>query len=326
MSSSWAGASGSTASYTLARARPSERSATSWDASRSRYRATGRASPKKRTPTIAAVSESTAGCSAALEIRYPAVPIRPTPKRIVRTPRSAASASRARRTSVTSISLRIVAVIGPRPGPAFGPCRRSSRTTRSACSTSSGLCAIRSTMRPVAQPLDRLCDDARARAVEVGRRLVQNHERRAAHERPGQRDAPALARRQRAAPVADERLVAERQRLDEPVGAREHGCVANRAHGRARVAEPDVVGDRPAEDRRPLRHPGDAARARGRVRQCGEVEAADGDAAVRPGRRSPGAGLRRSILPEPLGPTSATVSSGCSSRSSPSSTRPGRDG
>ena len=29
----------------------------------------GRASPKKRTPTIAAVSEGTAGCSAALEIR-----------------------------------------------------------------------------------------------------------------------------------------------------------------------------------------------------------------------------------------------------------------
>ena len=48
---------------------PSARKARSWDASRSKYRAIGRASPKKRTPTIATVSDSTDGCSAAREIR-----------------------------------------------------------------------------------------------------------------------------------------------------------------------------------------------------------------------------------------------------------------
>ena len=52
----------------------------------SAYRAIGRARPKKRTATIAVVSERMAGRSAAREIRYPAKAISATPKTTVSVP------------------------------------------------------------------------------------------------------------------------------------------------------------------------------------------------------------------------------------------------
>ena len=92
--------------------------------------------------------------------------------------------------------------------------------TRSARRTSSGRCAISSTVRPSPRRVDRLADELGALGVEVGGRLVEDHERRVAQERARERDAPRLARRQRPAAVADHRLVALGQRRDEAVRGR----------------------------------------------------------------------------------------------------------
>ena len=81
-------------------------------------------------------------------------------------------------------------------------------------------------MPPGPQPLNRFGDDCGALPVEVRRRLVQDHQRRIAQECPRQGDATTLSGGERAAAVSDERLVAEGQRLDEPVRPREHGRIA----------------------------------------------------------------------------------------------------
>ncbi len=110
------------------------------------------------------------------------------------------------------------------------------------------------------QALDGLGDDVGARPVEVGGRLVEDHERRVAQERPRQCDAPALAGGERAATVADDRLVAARQRPHEAVGACEHGRVPN-LRRRRRPASPSLMlsRDGAAEEGRVLRYPGDLA-------------------------------------------------------------------
>ncbi len=133
---------------------------------------------------------------------------------------------------------------------------------------------------------------ARARSVAAARP-------RAAGRRP--------RRRSRSRPAAREtKLVGAGER-----GGRAHALVAG-----GRVAEPDVVGDRPAEERRMLRHPGRRAaatrsgrRPRGRRRRRGSARPS--------GSARRGAATRRVLFPPPLGPTSATVSPGASSRSTP---------
>ena len=107
---------------------------------------------------------------------------------------------------------------------------------RSALATSSGRCAIRSIVRPPLQPSDGVGDDRDALGVEVGGRLVEDDERRVAQERAREPDPAALAGRQRALAVPDQRGVAERQRADEVVrarpGGRRRAPVARRPRGR----------------------------------------------------------------------------------------------
>src|SRR6266699_4486889 len=80
--------------------------------------------PKKRTPTIAAVSERIAGRSAALEIRYPAVAIKPTPKTIVVEPSATVSATRERGASPSASRARSARVTLLRSGSGrFHRCR-----------------------------------------------------------------------------------------------------------------------------------------------------------------------------------------------------------
>ena len=64
---------------------------------------------------------------------------------------------------------------------------------RSALRTSSGRCAIKSIVRPSLQPPDGVGDDRDAVRIQVGGRLVEDHERRVAQERAGEPDPPALA-------------------------------------------------------------------------------------------------------------------------------------
>src|SRR6266446_5668636 len=203
--------------------------------------------PKKRTPTIAAVSERIAGRSAALEIRYPAVAIRPTPQTMVvdRSAKASATPRRARAGCVASRSRLVPNQRGPAGVQAHDPVGASNE-----------LWPVGDDQhRPAdTQPLDRLGHDVGARPVEVGGRLVEDDQRSVPHERASKRDAAPLAHGERAAAVTDDRLVAERQRANEPVGAGEHGGVASVLLGGTRRAETDVVGDRPTEEGRPLRY------------------------------------------------------------------------
>ena len=75
---------------------------------------------------------------------------------------------------------------------------------------------------PGPKPLDRLADELGARRVEIGGRLVQDHERRVAEEGARERDPLALAGRERPPAFADDGVVALRQRDDEVIrtGAR----------------------------------------------------------------------------------------------------------
>ena len=61
----------------------------------------------------------------------------------------------------------------------------------------------------------RFQNHALVKRIEVARRLVQQHERRVVQERTCDADALALPSRKRIAQLADVRVVAVRQRLDE---------------------------------------------------------------------------------------------------------------
>ena len=102
-------------------------------------------------------------------------------------------------------------------------------------------------------------DRTLAHRVEMGRHLVEDHERGVAQERPRERDPLLLAAGEPGAVLAQRRRVAEGQGTDELVGA---GLARGRLHlrvRRARAREPDVVGDRPCEQVRGLRDPRDGA-------------------------------------------------------------------
>ena len=233
-------------------------------------------------------------------------------RRRARRGRAGSPASASSRRSVVIATASAVLTIAP----------ASIRTTRSARSASSGRCAMSSTVRPRREPLDASPTSSRARRVEVRGRLVEDHERGVAEERAGERDAPALAGRDAA---ARRRRRASRSRRgsagDEARRRpRERAAARTRSSLGAGIAEADVVGDRSAEQRRALRHPGDAARARRRDRTSARSHPADDDPATRSARAKRSRSDAIVLLPAPLGPTSATVSPGASSRSTSSST------
>ena len=92
---------------------------------------------------------------------------------------------------------------------------------RSARRTVESRCAMMKTVRPSAISLHVLLDDALALVVERARRLVEDQDARIGDQRAGDRDALALAAREAAAALADDRVVAFRQLQDEVVRAGE---------------------------------------------------------------------------------------------------------
>ena len=137
-------------------------------------------------------------------------------------------------------------------------------------------------------------------------RVVEDQDPRVGDQRPGDRDALALPAGERQAALADDGLVAVGQRLDEVVRLRPAGGELDLLAGRVRPRVGDVLGDawrRTGSCRRRRRRSGRAARRRrptaGRRRRRGSRPS------VGSYRRASSA--TRLVLPEPVGPTSATV-------------------
>ena len=156
--------------------------------------------------------------------------------------------------------------------------RRRVVITRSARRTSSARCAISSTVRPSPRRVDRLADELRAGGVEVGGRLVEDHERRVAQERPRQRDAPRLARRQRPAAVADHAC-----RSPSGSAATKPSAPASAAASRTRASSASASPRRMLSATVPRNSVGRCGTHASCARQAaasqrGEVDAADGDA------------------------------------------------
>jgi hypothetical protein len=150
------------------------------------------------------------------------------------------------------------------------------------------------------EPVDRLADQSGALRIDVGRRLVEDHERGVSEKGPRDCDSLQLPGRELAAAVPDEGVVSVGKLVDERVGAGKpcsgvYPLVAGR-----RSAEADVLGDGAPEERGPLRYPGDLRSpggniARGQVdgsdhhpplRRFGEAQEKGGDGALASAARS----------------------------------------
>ena len=157
------------------------------------------------------------------------------------------------------------------------------------------------------------------RRVEVRGRLVEHEHRRVREQRAGEDEALALAARELAALLADERVEPSGSAADPVEDPRPPECAARVSSSRRlRASEADVLAD--AWSRRGAR-PGRRRRSRG-ARPPGGSRAGRGRRASRgppPDRGSAGAGSRRSSCRAPLGPRSATRRPGSSRRLKPSS-------
>ena len=169
---------------------------------------------------------------------------------------------------------------------------------------------------PLGQPAHGVEHVGLGLGVEAGRRLVEDEERRVAHEGAGQGETLALAQRQAGAALAQPGVDALGQ-APHDVG-QPGGLQRGRHLGVGGAGSPDAGRCRPRSGRR-----GAAAGApsrcrpasrRGRGRAGPPRRAGPGPT---PGRRSPRTTSRRVDLPQPLGPVSATVSPGSTTRSAP---------
>ena len=237
-------------------------------------------------------------------------PSAPMPKQTASAPSRIAGATRRAGTPAKAESC----AHGAHAGTASAP----SRTTRS---------ARRLELRTVGDEQDGPARRAAARRRRRRPRRSPGRGRRSA--RPGstsgasRRNARASAIRRTwpaesgRPPSPTTRLVAVRAaQRTKPSAPAERGRLAHGRRPGGGVAQADVVRDRPAEERRPLRHPGDAAPARrpGRSRRGRRRRRSRARRSARPGA---GAARRPCSSPLRSGPTSATVSPGSSSRSSP---------
>ena len=157
------------------------------------------------------------------------------------------------------------------------------------------------------------------RRVEVRGRLVE-HEHRRVREQGAREDDPlALAARELAALLADERVEAVRERrAPSPQIARGSERVLDLGVARAGTRQPDVLADRGREQVRVLAGDGDrAADVLLAVRRAGRAP----PSVTRPrsGSRNRSSRLATVVLPAPLGPSSATAAPGSSRRLKPSS-------
>ena len=172
---------------------------------------------------------------------------------------------------------------------------------------------------------DRRQDVGLGRAVETGRRLVEEEQRSVAEEGPGQRDPLALAGGEASAPLAEHGANALRQPSDHVAEPRVLDRLLQRGVVGVVSAEPDVVGDGRGEEVGTLGHPGHVGAPRVRVevvadrcRRCGPSLAA--------ARRSPSTTESRVDFPQPLGPVMATISPGSTTNDAPSRAGAGRPG
>ena len=129
--------------------------------------------------------------------------------------------------------------------------------------------------------------------VEVGRRLVEQQDRRVAQERPRQRDAPRLPGGEIRAAVAHPGRVPRRKVADEAVGRGACGRRRDLGVARAGAAEADRVRDRRRRQVRALGQPRHASPPQVDV-HAGEVGVADAAAARSAAGRSAGAAARGS--------------------------------
>ena len=113
------------------------------------------------------------------------------------------------------------------------------------------------------EAVEGVADQRLALGVERGGRLVEEQERRVAQDRPGDRQALALAAGELAGGGDDEGVVALRQRADEAVGGGGAGGGLDLGAGSGAAAEADVGGDRPRQQRRLLADHRDLVAQRG---------------------------------------------------------------
>ena len=139
---------------------------------------------------------------------------------------------------------------------------------------------------------------AGSRSAVGSSRMTSGASRRNARASAIRRRSPAESARP---PSPIDRLVAVGQRRDEPVRARAHrGRLADRLVRRAGRAEADVVGDRAAEERRPLRHPRELRAA---TRAASQRARSTPPTVMRPpvGSARPSSSAATVLLPAPLG-------------------------
>ena len=223
----------------------------------------------------------------------------------------ASSAAPAARVSVESaIAAAKRRFMRPRQARAPRAARRAARAhdrppgrTRGSCVATITALRARQGLQQVDDPLGRGC-------VEVRRRLVEQQQRRPADERAGECDAALFAGRE---------PVHLRIEPNGEAGRRERS--GDLGVGGVRVAEPHCLGDRPGLEQRPLRHPGELPPPGAGVDRR-EIDAGDGRPAGVRIERSGGAARAGSTCRRRSARRSRPARPGCSSRSTPSSTRP----
>ena len=142
--------------------------------------------------------------------------------------------------------------------------------------------------------------------VERGGRLVEQQDRRVLQHRARDREPLALAGRELGAALAERRVVAERQLLDELVGARDARRRAHRLVDRVRHRVADVLADRGAEEQVLLQRDRDVPRA-GSRRAAGAGRRRRSRRAPRSGSKRRSASAISVLLPAPVGPTTAVI-------------------
>jgi hypothetical protein len=119
-----------------------------------------------------------------------------------------------------------------------------------------------------------------ARRIERGEAVIEEVDRRALHQRAGDREALALSARDIGAALVDRRLELTVHSRDEVTRLRDLQRVPELFVGRVRVAEAEVVGDGAFEQVGRLRHETDAA-PQSIKRLIAHVEPVDQDGAGR---------------------------------------------
>ena len=131
---------------------------------------------------------------------------------------------------------------------------------------------------PGAQRLQAVLDHCFALAVEARRRLVEDQDLRVGENRARDRDALPLAARQPDAALADDRVVALLEALDELVAVRDAAHRSDLLARGVRLRVGDVLGDRAVEEEVVLQHDPEMLAVVAQLDR-GEVVAVDQDAA-----------------------------------------------